>query len=496
MGLARARGEWVAFLDDDDMWAPHKLRTQVAAMRRSQADWSYCGVVDVDPTGHPLAFRPATATDGILRRLISGNVVHAGASTVIARTRLLRELGGFDEALFQCADWDMWLRLAAAGDAVACPEPLVGYVLHTANMALTDPNDVFEEFRHIRAKHADLAKTHGAAFDPVRFHAWTAAAFRRGRRPGAAARESLRAAIAGRSPGHLLRALASLMGTPGQRFIDALDAHHRTDAALPGEDALSWLPAPQEQLATKVTIDPATVAEIRRSRRYPKRTQFDYLHIRSLVRDLEAALGALPDEGPIQVLDIFCGSRPYDDLLPAGANATGLDIDDRYGCADVVSSDFLPFPDTSFDAVMCIEALHYVPDPRQAADEIMRVLKPGGHLVVAVPLVWEYDRSVLEHRWTGPSLANVFRDWEDVRVVENGGRAVAWSTLTGEMLAGAESALARGPARRPVRALFAGCYVLLNAIGAGLEFLDSRASRSGRTLPMNLLLTARRPQPR
>src|SRR5262249_16852308 len=45
-GLADARGKWVAFLDDDDIWAPVKLRTQLRAAAETGADFVFCGGVE------------------------------------------------------------------------------------------------------------------------------------------------------------------------------------------------------------------------------------------------------------------------------------------------------------------------------------------------------------------------------------------------------------------------------------------------------------------
>jgi hypothetical protein len=60
------------------------------------------------------------------------------------------------------------------------------------------------------------------------------------------------------------------------------------------------------------------VADDRDSRRFPRPTQFDYLHLRYLIDSLGTAFNEAP--GPVRdVLDIFCGARPYDDLLPPGA---------------------------------------------------------------------------------------------------------------------------------------------------------------------------------
>jgi SAM-dependent methyltransferase len=233
---------------------------------------------------------------------------------------------------------------------------------------------------------------------------------------------------------------------------------------------------------------------IRRTRRHPRLSQFDYLHVSRLVRDLEAALARVP--GPVRdALDVYCGSRPYDDLMPAGARCIGLDVvGDEYGVADVVSDEFLPFDDASFDLVTCIEAFHYVEDPVHGVSEIRRVLRPGGTALIAVPFVWEYNRTILEHRYTGPELAALFDGWEDVAVVENGGRVVAWATLTATLL---DRVRMRSPdalgLSKAAGVAFAVVYVVLNAIAFALDRLDERQAGGTLTLPMNLLLTARRP---
>jgi SAM-dependent methyltransferase len=233
---------------------------------------------------------------------------------------------------------------------------------------------------------------------------------------------------------------------------------------------------------------------MRRTRRRPRPTQFDYLHMSRLVTDLAAVLRPLGD-GAEEVLDVFCGTRPYDDLLPPSARITALDIPGNpYGVADVVSAEFLPFPDESFDLVMCIQAFYYVNDPAHGVAEIARVLRPGGHAIVAVPHVWEYDRTILEHRFTGPELAALFAGWDDVTVVENGGRAVSWATLTGSLAGMIQWNLPeRRLLRLAVRPLFTGFYLLVNAAGLLLDLAEQRYGRSSATLPMNLLLTARRP---
>jgi SAM-dependent methyltransferase len=236
------------------------------------------------------------------------------------------------------------------------------------------------------------------------------------------------------------------------------------------------------------------VERMRRTRRHPRPTQFDYLHVRRLVDDLAVVLARV-GQGAGEVLDIFCGTRPYDDLLPAHARVIGLDIaENPYGVADVVSDEFLPFGNESFDLVMCIEGFHYVAEPERGVAELARVLRPGGHAVVSVPFVWEYDRGVLENRYTGPSLARLFAGWDDVVVLENGGRAVSWATLTGLIASMGEYHVPhRLQLRRLAHPAFAALYLAINGLGFLLDRAEQRFAQSSLTLPMNLLLVARRP---
>jgi SAM-dependent methyltransferase len=243
----------------------------------------------------------------------------------------------------------------------------------------------------------------------------------------------------------------------------------------------------------RATVPRAVVEEIRSTRRHPRATQFDYLHVRGLVDDLGEAINGLEAE-PRDVLDVYCGTRPYDDLFPATSEIVGLDVEDRFGVADVVSSEFLPFPADSFDMVLCTQAFYYVEEPAEAVAEIRRVLRPGGTVLITLPVVWEYDTRTLEHRFTEPGLARLFAGWEEVQIVENGGWGVSWAAVTGSLFHRVEERLAgRRLLRSLAHPLFAGLYLGINGIGLLLEAIDRRFVHGPMRLPMNLLLTARRP---
>ena len=245
-------------------------------------------------------------------------------------------------------------------------------------------------------------------------------------------------------------------------------------------------------MAAHPTISsPDDVRAIRRSRRRPAITQFDYLHIRALVAGLTDAISALP--APVEdVLDVWCGSRPYDDLLPAGARCVGLDVEGNpYGVADVVSNEFLPFPDGSFDLVLCIQSFHYMDDPSGAIEEISRVLRPGGSALVSSVLGFEYDRRHFEARYTEHELRALFAGWDDVRIRDDGGRTVTWTVLTGSLLYGLEQRIAARSAGRVLRPASSPRTRCVNTAGRALRRVEPEGGTSA--FPMNLTLTARKP---
>jgi len=177
-GLDKARGGWVAFLDDDDVWAPQKLRVQLDRAADLGASFVFCSAVAFNEDNGLQRRLPAACPDDLSRVILERNVI--GLSTVIARTELVRKVGGFDPNLSLISDWDLWIRLADS-TAAACNEPLVGYRLHQDNMHATARIDeVRREYQYLASKHRaqygdlDLSARYASAV------AWTQ--YRAGRR--------------------------------------------------------------------------------------------------------------------------------------------------------------------------------------------------------------------------------------------------------------------------------------------------------------------------
>lgn len=216
-GISAARGRWVSFLDDDDLWAPRKLRMQVDSADAAGAVFAYSAGGGLDACRRFLFAVPPPDPATVTKALLRWNVIWCGCSNVLARADVVRGLGGFDERLVQLADWDLWIRLAVAGGAAATTDVLVGYVMHEESMLLTDRREVFPEMDYLVEKHGDAAREHGVELDQALFTRWVARGHRRAGRRTQAAQTFLRGARRYGDIGALPRALGSFAP---ERLVD------------------------------------------------------------------------------------------------------------------------------------------------------------------------------------------------------------------------------------------------------------------------------------
>jgi glycosyltransferase involved in cell wall biosynthesis len=216
-GAAAARSEWLAFLDDDDLWAPRKLRLQLDAAAEQGADWAYGAALVVDLERRVLGRDPLPEPAALAGLLQKGNYVPGGGSNVVVRAETVHRLGGFDEQLRFFEDWDLWLRLLDLGPPAVCPDVVMARVEHHGNMVLRDAHEVMPAFNRLISKHRPVTRD-----DRLGVLQWLAYEHHRaGRRLGAAAL-FLRAAVTYRSPGNLPPAVGALFGERGMEIASHL----------------------------------------------------------------------------------------------------------------------------------------------------------------------------------------------------------------------------------------------------------------------------------
>lgn len=135
-GIDEAVGEFVAFLDADDLWLPDKVERQVALLdSRPAAGVSTTGHMRVrDDTLEPLAHVPAEDPADVCATLLLRSQVAGNLSTPIVR-RDLATATRFDPRFSQSADWDFFLRLALATEFAVIPDPLILYRASATSMS-------------------------------------------------------------------------------------------------------------------------------------------------------------------------------------------------------------------------------------------------------------------------------------------------------------------------------------------------------------------------
>jgi len=186
-GAQEARASWLAFCDDDDLWAPDKLSRQLAAAAAGGCTWSYGGAVRVDSALAIMGGTPPPSPERLTQWLPRWNLMPGGSSNVIVRADAFREAGGWNPDFVNLADWDLWARLARHGPPACVPAPLVAYRIHPGN-ASAHTALILREARLLDGRH-------GARIDYGELHHYLAwVCLRSGRR-----REALR---------HLARAAA------------------------------------------------------------------------------------------------------------------------------------------------------------------------------------------------------------------------------------------------------------------------------------------------
>ena len=137
VGFAHSSGEFIAYLDDDDVWAPDKLSQQVDALRSDESAGScHSGYWFVDGNGErfgaEVTVQPATKDS-----YLSGEVDVPRINTLLVRRWVIQRLGGFLSNLSLFEDCELALRVVQEAPVLSLPDQLVGWRRYPESVSFT-----------------------------------------------------------------------------------------------------------------------------------------------------------------------------------------------------------------------------------------------------------------------------------------------------------------------------------------------------------------------
>jgi glycosyltransferase involved in cell wall biosynthesis len=157
-GIFASQGEWIAFLDDDDIWLPEKIEQQLKALHSNpRAVAASCAFI----ANYPFNIKKHITTPSNIsvdNLLISNSL--GGASVCICSAALVKQIDGFDGHLKSAQDWDLWLRLRLMGEIISVNKALVQYQVHFNYRISNDMRAKYLGSRRFYLKYKHLMKNH------------------------------------------------------------------------------------------------------------------------------------------------------------------------------------------------------------------------------------------------------------------------------------------------------------------------------------------------
>lgn len=132
-GIKYSSGDFICFLDDDDVWKADKLKKQIDFFIKSSdpaLGMVFTALEKIDGKGVNQGIKYIPVEGGIYERIIyEGNIV-TGPSSVMVKKAVLEKVGIFDELMRSAEDLDLWARIAKVYNIYSIKEPLVKYRVH------------------------------------------------------------------------------------------------------------------------------------------------------------------------------------------------------------------------------------------------------------------------------------------------------------------------------------------------------------------------------
>jgi glycosyltransferase involved in cell wall biosynthesis len=382
-GLAATDADKVVFLDADDLLHRVAIEAGLRAFERNPSCvFVYGAHRRVDSVGNVLvphryaAIGPQPYVD-----FLSANMIGMHATVMYDRRHLLAA-GGFDVSLRRCEDYDVYLRLAQAGEVASYDTVVADYRWHGSNMSSNSADML-----------SWVLDVHGRQRRKARERPATRTAWKRGRQvwKDYYAEETLNS-LGGTGKAEMLAGMAAaLKASP--LLTTRRAARKAAASVLRRVKALSstWPPA-----VGKVDFgDFGGTDPVSRDFGFDRGTPIDRYYIEQfLTQQANQVRGRVLEVGDASYSKRFGGSAiTQQDVLHVTAGAKGATI-----IGDLMDPGLLP--EAAFDCMILTQTLHLIYDMRVAIRHIHRALRPGGLVLLTVPGITPLDRGEWSETWS------------------------------------------------------------------------------------------------
>jgi SAM-dependent methyltransferase len=155
--------------------------------------------------------------------------------------------------------------------------------------------------------------------------------------------------------------------------------------------------------------------------RNPQIYHHAYLHLRELSEQIKKTIKAEIGNKKVRILDVGCHNKPYYPFFEGVAKSyIGLDVYPGEKVDIISKAEKIPFKENTFDVVVCFQVLEHIEDPQKAINEMHRVLKKGGILMLSTHGNMHNHGIPNDYwRWTRYGLQKILKKFKDVHVMDN-----------------------------------------------------------------------------